>query len=84
MEFEQLLQLVESIEASSNEAANARQELKGIRAIVDSSAKAIFGSAEQSSSDCQLTENITSSIVDLKDSSLALLKIASDHEKRLI
>jgi AmiR/NasT family two-component response regulator len=52
MEFEQLLQLVESnaksIEALSNQAANARQELKETRVIVNSSAKAILALAEQS------------------------------------
>jgi hypothetical protein len=77
MEFEQLLQLVESnaksIEALSNEAANARQELKETRAIADSNAEAILGLAEQSLSDRQLTENLRSSMVDLKGGNIAKL-----------
>lgn len=91
MEFDELKQLVESnaksIEALSNESAAARQELReGLRetrAIVDSNAKAILGLAEQSTQDRLRTENLRLSVVDLRDSSLALLKIASDHEKRL-
>ncbi len=94
MEFEQLLQLVESnaksIEALSNEAANARQELKETRAIVDSSAKAILALAEQSTGDRQNMNELSKEIRELKESSLvqrdvanALLQIGSDHEKRL-
>ena len=98
MEFDELKQLVESnaksIEALSNESAAARQELReGLRetkAIVDSSAKAILALAEQSTGDRQNLINLGREVRELKESSIvqrdvanALLKIASDHEKRL-
>ena len=87
MEFEQLLQLVESnaksIEALSNEAANARQELKETRAIADSNAKAILGLADEAKSSRQDIRDLKETSLILRDSITGFLQIASDHEKRL-
>lgn len=91
MEFDELKQLVESnaksIEALSNESAAARQELReGLRetrAIVDSNAKAILGLAEESRADRQDIRDLRETSLILRDSVAGILKIASDHEKRL-
>lgn len=101
MEFEQLLQLVESnaksIEAISSDIAllgrnaeTTKQELAATRAIVDSSAKAILALTEQATGDRLMVNELSKEIRELKESSLvqrdvanALLKIGSDHEKRL-
>ena len=87
MEFEQLLQLVESnaksIEALSNESANARQELKETRAIADSNAKAILGLADEAKSSRQDIRDLKETSLILRDSITGFLQIASDHEKRL-